>query len=268
MTSAPSDQRGRTHRRIPEKFIVEVRTVPASSRRNLYIISAVLMLVGLVCFLVILDSVRESDGLSAIDRPVQGWLEGMRSPTMTVVMATVATVFGPVALPIIVLVTAVWWGFAARHAWRPLLLAASMLVGVAIVQILAPIVGRERPPVDSMLIGADHTPSFPSGHVMGATDFLLITTFLVFSRRRNPVSTVIALVVAAVLAILTATCRVYLGYHWPTDVLASVSLSLVVVGGVIAVDTWRTVRVRPDGEEQAPGRVGTAGRVRTAGRLP
>ncbi|WP_374009558.1 phosphatase PAP2 family protein [Leifsonia sp. LS-T14] len=267
MTSAPSDRRARM-RRLHEKFIVEVRTVPASSRRNLYIISAVLMVVGLVAFLVILDSVRESDGLSAIDKPIQAWLEGMRTPTLTVVMATIATVFGPVAMPIIVLVTAVWWGLAARHAWRPLLLAAGMIVGVAIVQILAPVIGRDRPPIDAMLIGVDHTPSFPSGHVMGAIDFLLITTYLVFSRRRNPVSTVIALVVAALLAIATAVCRVYLGYHWPTDVLGSVSLSLVVVGGVVAVDTWRTVRVGPAGEEHASAQDPVAGQVTAAGRLP
>lgn len=249
MTSALSDRRAGTRRRWHEKFLVEDRVVPASSRRNLYIVSAVLMVVGLLCFLAVLDSVRESDGLSAIDRPIQAWLEGMRTPTLTVVMATVATIFGPVVLPIIVLITVVWWGIAARHAWRPLLLAVSMIVGVATVQILAPIIGRHRPPVSAMLIGADHTSSFPSGHVMGAADFLLITTYLVFSRRRNPAQTAIALVVAFALALATAACRVYLGYHWPTDVLASMSLSLVVIGGVIAVDTWRTVRVRASGPE-------------------
>ena len=92
-------------RRFHEKFIVEERTVPASARRNLFIIATVLVVVGLVAFLVILDSVRESDDLSVIDKPIQSWLEGMRSPALTVVMATVATVFGPIALPIIVLVT-------------------------------------------------------------------------------------------------------------------------------------------------------------------
>ncbi|WP_243074698.1 phosphatase PAP2 family protein [Microbacterium sp. SS28] len=230
-------------RAFHEKFIVELRFVSASARRNLFIIAIVLVVVGLVSFLWILDSVRESDGLSVIDRPVQGWLEGMRSPPMTAVMATVAAVFGPIAMPVIVLVATVWWGFAAKHAWRPLLLATAMILGVASVQILAPIVGRERPPISDMLLDVDHTPSFPSGHVMGAADFLLITTFLVFSRRRNPVSTIVALVVAVILVVLTASCRVYLGYHWPTDVLASLSLSLVMLGAVIAVDTWRTVRV-------------------------
>lgn len=230
-------------RRFHEKFVVEERTVRPSARRNLYIIAASLGVIGLSAFLLILDSVRESDGLSVIDIPIQSWLRDMESPGLTLFMTIIANVFGPIAMPIVVLVTTVWWGFAAKHAWRPFLLAGGMIVGVAIVQTLAPIIGRDRPPISLMLLDADYTPSFPSGHVMGATDFLLITTFLVFSRRRYPISTVIAFLVAIVLVAATAVCRVYLGYHWPTDALASISLSLIVLGGVIAIDTWRTVRV-------------------------
>lgn len=239
-------------RRFHEKFVVEERTVRASARRNLFIIAGVLCVVGLTAFLVILDSVSESDGLSVVDEPIQNWLRGLESPSLTVIMTIIATVFGPVAMPIVVLVTTVWWGFAAKHAWRPFVLAGGMIIGVAIVQTLAPIIGRERPPIASMLLEVDYTPSFPSGHVMGATDFLLITTFLVFSRRRNPISTVIAFLVVIVLVITTAACRVYLGYHWPTDAMASISLSLVVLGGVIAIDTWRTTRVRTPGMTHAP----------------
>lgn len=120
-----------------------MRTVRPSARRNLFIIAGTLGVIGLVAFLGILDSVRESDGLSAIDVPIQNWLRGMESPGLTLFMTIIATVFGPIAMPIIVLVTTVWWGFAAKHAWRPFVLAGGMIVGVAIVQTLAPIIGRE-----------------------------------------------------------------------------------------------------------------------------
>jgi undecaprenyl-diphosphatase len=158
-------------------------------------------------------------------------------------MIFLAVVFGPIALPIIVLVVVVAWGFAAKHAWRPILLASAMLTGVIISQIILQIVRRSRPPVDQMLFGIDHTFSFPSGHVLGACDFLLVGAFLIFSRRKNTRAAVWGFVGAGFGIFLAALSRLYLGYHWLSDALASVSLSLIILGGVIAVDTWRTARV-------------------------
>ena len=61
---------------------------------------------------------------------------------------------------------------------------------------------------------------------MGVADFLFIGTYLVFSRHRRPVITVLAFAAAAFVVLLTAACRIYLGYHWATDALGSISLSL------------------------------------------
>ena len=254
-------------RRFHERFMVEERFVAASARRNLIIIAVVLMVVGLAAFLFILDSVFEADDVSVIDRPVEDWLETARTDWLTSVMAVIAFVFGPVVMPIIILVTVVTWGILAKHAWRPMLLAGGMILGVAIVQALAPLIDRDRPPISDMLLEVDRTASFPSGHVMGVADFLFITTYLVFSRHRNPLMALLAYVVATAIVLLTAACRIYLGYHWATDALASISLSLVVLGLVILVDTWRTVRVRPPGmsEEEADGDTfGDAGDASTA----
>ncbi|WP_353826996.1 phosphatase PAP2 family protein [Agromyces sp. SYSU T0242] len=238
-----SDERPGRWKRFHERFIVEERYLSATTRRNLYVISAALVVVGLAGFFVVLDSILEADDLSAIDAPVQDWLESGRDQWLTTFMIVLAVVFGPIAMPIIILVTTVAWGVFAKHAWRPLLLAGGMILGVIVVQVLAPLISRDRPPADEMLFGYDPTSSFPSGHVMGVADFLFIGTYLVFSRHRRPVVTTLAFIGAAFIVLLTAACRIYLGYHWATDALGSIFLSLVVLGLVIAVDTWRTVRV-------------------------
>lgn len=79
---------------------------------------------------------------------------------------------------------------------------------------------------------------------MGASNFLLLTTYLVVSRRTSSKTQIIGFAVVAILIFFAAVCRVYLGYHWATDALASLSLSLVIFGAIIAIDTWRTVHVQ------------------------
>ncbi|NUT71638.1 phosphatase PAP2 family protein [Pseudarthrobacter sp. C4D7] len=230
-------------RTFHEKFVVEERYIDPSDRRRLYRASAILAVVGLALFIATLISVVQSGGLAAADHPVHDWLLTTRSAAATAIMIFLAIFFGPIALPIIVLVVILVWGFAAKHAWRPILLASAMLTGVIVSQIILHIVQRSRPPVDQMLFGADQTFSFPSGHVLGACDFLLVGAYLIFSRRRNPRAAVFGFIGAGIGIVLAIASRLYLGYHWPTDTIASFSLSLLILGGVIALDTWRTARI-------------------------
>lgn len=223
--------------------MVEERYLDPADRRGLYRASIILAVVGVALFIATLISVVQADGLSAADVPVHDWLLTTRSGAVTAIMIFLAVFFGPIALPIIVLVVILVWGFAAKHAWRPILLASAMLTGVIISQIILHIVQRSRPPVDQMLFGADQTFSFPSGHVLGACDFLLVGTYLIFSRRRNRRAAVFGFIGAGIGIILAVVSRLYLGYHWTTDALASFSLSLLILGGVIALDTWRTARI-------------------------
>ncbi|WP_142029072.1 phosphatase PAP2 family protein [Arthrobacter sp. SLBN-112] len=241
--SAVSERRAGRWHAFHEKFVVEERYLDPADRRGLYRASIILAVVGVALFIATLISVVQADGLSAADVPVHDWLLTTRSGAVTAIMIFLAVFFGPIALPIIVLVVILVWGFAAKHAWRPILLASAMLTGVIISQIILHIVQRSRPPVDQMLFGADQTFSFPSGHVLGACDFLLVGTYLIFSRRRNPRTAVFGFIGAGIGIILAVVSRLYLGYHWTTDALASFSLSLLILGGVIALDTWRTARI-------------------------
>jgi undecaprenyl-diphosphatase len=54
-----------------------------------------------------------------------------------------------------------------------------MLIGVELAQVIGRLVDRSRPPTELRLFGSDPSFSFPSGHVLGASDFLLSIVYLV-----------------------------------------------------------------------------------------
>jgi membrane-associated phospholipid phosphatase len=225
---------GRTWR---SKYFDEERSLSPLARRRLYSAGAILIALGLICFPIVLLSVLTHSGLAVLDRPAELWINTQRNPFSTPVMIFMTVTFGPVALPIIILVAVVVWALVGRHLWRPLVLGVAMISGVAIATAIAFTIQRHRPPTSLMLIGNDTTFSFPSGHILGASDFLIITGFLLVSRAPSVPRAIGALVFAWLGIFAEIYSRMYLGYHWLTDGLASLSISMVIVGVVILVDT-------------------------------
>ncbi|MDQ0147761.1 phosphatase PAP2 family protein [Pseudarthrobacter niigatensis] len=219
----------------------------------LYAVSLCLVLAGMSSFLLTLGDVLKGSGIATIDGPVTDWFVDHRTGAATVVLAGLAFVFGPLALPVITLVAVVGWALATRRLWRPILLAGAMVTGVVLTEVIAHLVGRSRPPADIMMLGADATSSFPSGHVVGASNFLLIGAYLVFSRSPSRITMITAFGAAAVGMCVEAASRVYLGYHWFTDTVASTSLSIVLLAVVILLDLSRSAPRRRAQRVSSPG---------------
>lgn len=218
----------------------------------LYAVSLCLVLAGMSSFVLTLGDVLKGSGLATIDGPMTDWFVDHRTGAATVVLAGFAFVFGPLALPVITLVAVVAWALVTRRLWRPVLLAGAMLTGVVLTEVIAHAVGRSRPPADIMMLGADATSSFPSGHVVGASNFLLIGAYLAFSRSSRKISLITAFCAAAVGLCVEAASRVYLGYHWFTDTVASASLSIVLLAVVILLDLSRGAPRRHEHGRQVP----------------
>lgn len=107
----------------------------------------------------------------------------------------------------------------ARRRRLALFTATAMAGGLMISTLLKLGFDRPRPdlvPHESIV----YTASFPSGHsMMAAVTYLTLAAILTRVHRSRLLKAYL-LVAATVLVLLVGVSRVYLGVHWPTDVLA------------------------------------------------
>ena len=206
------------------------------------VLGLTLVVLGTAGFLGVYDAVQDRDDLAELDEPVLGGLVAARSGTMTAVLTAVSTVTGPVVLPVIVVAATLVWGFVRRSWWQAGLLAGAMVLSTLVSMTLKAAVARPRPPVDTMSVpGYETTYSFPSGHTIATATLLLVIGYLAWVRRPQVGSLVAWAVLVTAGTGLVAVSRLYLGYHFVTDVLASMALAIAILGLVIALDRRRAV---------------------------
>lgn len=213
-----------------------------------------LMAVGLVAFLAILDAVKEGDDISTLDQPLLDWMVSIREPWLTDVMTFITNLFGPVVLPIVVGVGCLIWGLVTRR-WRdPILLASAMVMSTVLSSIVKLMVERPRPDEALQVIpGLETSFSFPSGHSTGAATLVLVSGYLLWRRHEGARSFALWMLGSVVVIGLVGGSRLYLGYHFLSDVLAGAFLGLVTLGMVVIASRLLDLR---DGRE--PGRQATA----------
>lgn len=105
------------------------------------------------------------------------------------------------------------------HSHLAMILSGTVLSGFAISATLKILVGRARPEIVPHLIPV-HDASFPSGHAMvSAVTYISLGLMLAAIEPRRCVKQYVVAVVA-LFVLLIGTSRIFLGVHYPSDVLA------------------------------------------------
>lgn len=149
---------------------------------------------------------------------------------------------------LILIVTAVTCFYLVQGRYKEMLVLLTAVVGAYLLSYtLKGLFDRPRPqfiPEGNYV----YTASFPSGHaLLAATTYLTLGIILsqLMPRRRLKA---FVLLLAFFIMILVGFTRVYLGVHWPTDVLAG-----WMIGGVWALICWLVVRwLRRRGSVETP----------------
>lgn len=201
------------------------------------VMSAFCALTGLIVFLSALFGSDGSQGSGCFDWPVLEQMASARTPVLTAFSAAVSSIADPGVLPVIVIAVAVFWVVLKREIWRPCLLVAAVAVAGGVSYVLKALTAVPRPPSAYMVAPFETDFSFPSGHVIGMAVALLVFAYLLYSRHGGKARLCVYLSVATIATGLVGFSRLYLGYHWITDVIASCGLALIVLAVAMGVDS-------------------------------
>lgn len=129
------------------------------------------------------------------------------------------TALGSVGVLVLVTVAAVGYLLLDGRPHLALLALVAVLGGLALSLLLKDIFQRPRP---ELVTHGEYvtTSSFPSGHsMMSAVVYLTLGALLARAQAKRYLK-VYLMAVALLFTVLVGVSRVYLGVHWPTDVLA------------------------------------------------
>jgi undecaprenyl-diphosphatase len=185
---------------------------------------------ALVVCLVLLGTLAEAirgNERFVLDATASPFLHAMASPLLDAVM-NAATFLGSsfVIPPLFVVATVLL--LVAKRPGSALFLAIASIGSLLLNELMKVYFHRPRPQLAWSHVQPDY--SFPSGHTMNSVAFYVALAVIVWSLRGRRWGA-IALVAAIALTTLIGVSRIYLGYHYLTDV----------VGGVLAGASWLLV---------------------------
>jgi undecaprenyl-diphosphatase len=177
---------------------------------------------------------REGD-TARFDLAVRSWVHQFASPGLTKAMTAISLMGYDILIVELVFALAVFLFLRWRHAagW----LAVSMAGALALDLALKHAFHRQRP---QPFFGPPlHSYSFPSGHALCSFCFYAVLAGLIADRVRSLAVRVAVGLAAASMVIAIGLSRIYLGMHYPSDVIAGYLAAAVWVATLLALDRWR-----------------------------
>jgi undecaprenyl-diphosphatase len=179
----------------------------------------------------------------AFDRAVMLALRSSADPSVPIGPAWLpeaardVTSLGSIVVLVIVTLAAVGYLFLAGKSAVAWLMLIAVVGGIALSDLLKFAFARARPDVVTPLARV-FTTSFPSGHAtLSAITYLTIGAILARSQPSSPIS-LYFMSLAVFLTVLVGVSRIYLGVHYPTDVLAGWCIGAAWAMGCWAIMTY------------------------------
>ena len=193
-----------------------------------------------------------ADALQRMDESALRALATYRSPGLDRIMLQITSLGNGVVLIVLALVASVFL-WLSHHRWSVYLLLVGMAGGKVLNSLLKAAFGRDRPSVVEWVYEVT-SPSLPSGHAMGAFITYGTIAFLVGRLGTTRALRWATWIIAGVIILAIGLSRMYLGVHYPSDVLfgylAGLAWLLFVIATIRALQFFAPRRPETREEEQ------------------
>lgn len=207
--------------------------------------SLILSLISSALFLILFawlsEEVFEGD-LEHFDGIARLKVHEFFSPDMTKFMQAMTFLgSGGFLVALFVIIAAIW---LFRKKYRPAVWLAIAMSGSVILDVALKLSFHRARPIPFVGV-VPMTYSFPSGHALSSFCFYGVLAGLLCAQIENPVLRASIWFATAFLVLAIGISRIYLGVHYPTDVIAGyIAAAAWVSALLLAVDSKRRVKLR------------------------
>lgn len=169
--------------------------------------------------------------IAQFDSVITSFVQGLESPAITSIMKFFTFIGGgfPVAIVSIVVLLVL---YKILHHRRELILFIWVVIGTGLLNEALKLIFHRTRPTLHRIVNANGF-SFPSGHSMIAFSLYGILAFLLWRHISTPYGRGILIVFSSAMILMIGISRIYLGVHYPSDVL----------GGFLASGFWVAVSI-------------------------
>jgi undecaprenyl-diphosphatase len=216
---------------------------PAATRRLNIIFEAAVFtslavaVLSLFLFAWIGDSVTH-DRTVGFDLAIRNHVHALASPGLDKTMVFISFLGGDglTAAVIISVVAFRWLRWRRAMLWMVVTILGALVLDLSLKYAFH----RHRP--TPFFVSVPHTYSFPSGHSLFSFCFYGVLAGLLTRRLKSTIARVLIWTLAALLVAAIGLSRIYLGVHYPSDVIAGYLAASLWVSTLLALDRVRTQR--------------------------
>ena len=168
------------------------------------------------------------------DMAITKILQKRKNPLVRSCMVGISEIgFPKLSIPLSISFAAIFWALRFRlEAFFILLTSSSHLLNALVKRLIK----RPRPTNELVTVArVINEPSFPSGHVMHYINFFGLLSYLLATNWRSGRLRNILIAICIALIAFVGPSRVYLGAHWPSDVMAGYLYGGLWFGGIMAL---------------------------------